>query len=265
MINRKNCTYRVSARMHVCAVLAISMVFFATPVQAGLSPITLEISAQSSLGTGTFQVTLAETNYDPGTSTWYWNSSSPINIMDGLTTIATIDEASFSYIQDPQVDFGFTVTAGAADTTFILTSGLLNFATLNPPSVAGFASAGLLLTDDGSGLANLTGLGLGGSAYLAQLNGLPPSGTSFANLLSSGLSVFTPNGTSADTGEFPTPPSFEPILFPVSGMSTQFNFELTANDSASGSSSFVVVPAPGALGLLMIGLICPRRRRRHSH
>lgn len=260
MLHRKYRQWRSGARSCFYILFVVSLGWLATPAQAGLSSVTFEVNAQSSLGSGSFQVTLGLTSYDVASNTWSWILLSPITILDGSTTIATLDEASFTYISDPQVNFGFTVTAGAADTEFTITSGLLSFATIDPAS--GFASAGLLLTDDGSGAATLSGLGPTDGAYLSQYNGLVPGGTTFAELMTSPLSVIIANGTSAATGEFPLGGGFAAIGVPVFDMSAHFHFLLTADDIASGSSSFVIIPAPGALGLLAIGLIGRRRRRR---
>jgi MYXO-CTERM domain-containing protein len=46
-------------------------------------------------------------------------------------------------------------------------------------------------------------------------------------------------------------------------MSARYRFSLTANDEASGTSSFEIVPAPGAIALLGMGGLLAARRRRH--
>ena len=47
-------------------------------------------------------------------------------------------------------------------------------------------------------------------------------------------------------------------------MSPQFSFTLSALDLASGTSTYEIVPAPGALALLGMGLVGVRRRRRQA-
>ena len=256
MIYSQNGKRRSGARSRFFTLFVILLVWCVTPAQAGIiSEITLEVNATSSLGSGTYQITLGLTNYDAPTDTWTWSLAAPYPILSGLTTIATLEAASFTYIGDPQIDFGFTVTAGAADVEITVTSALLSFTTIN--SASGFATADLDLIDAGGGGATLAGLSLGGAAYLSQYNGFVPGGTAFAALLTSPLS-----GTSSDTDEFPLGGGFAAIGVPVFDMSAQFHFSLTANDQAIGLSSFVIIPAPGALGLLAIGLIGRRRRRR---
>lgn len=253
MLNRKCRNRGLGARSCLYTLLVVSLGWCVTPAQAGLSEVTFEIQAVSILGSGTFTVTLSQTIFDSGTQTWSWTLGSPITIMDDSTPIATINAASFTYVNDPQVDFGFTVTAGTVETVFTITSGLLTFPVVDPAS--GSVSAGLLITDaDGDG-ATLTPTG---GAYLSQYNGFVPGGTTFAELMTSPL-VAGNNLTADDSGAFASA-----IGVPVIDMSAQFSFLLTANDIAVGSSSFLIVPAPGALGLLAIGLIGTRRRRRLS-
>jgi hypothetical protein len=68
-------------------------------------------------------------------------------------------------------------------------------------------------------------------------------------------------GSSGSSANFGAP-------FMVSGpavlqsIGIEINFSLTQNDQASITSVFFVVPAPGVLGLLAIGGLCFRRRRR---
>jgi hypothetical protein len=93
-------------------------------------------------------------------------------------------------------------------------------------------------------------------AYEANYNGLAPAGTNFAAFIP-GLVVATPGGsnaTSDGTG------GFLPIAGAVSSMSSRFAFTLSAHDSASGTSSFVVVPEPASLALVLAGVLAFRRR-----
>ncbi len=264
MFNRKCRKWRAGVRSCLYTLLIVSLGWCVTPAQAGLSEVTFEIQAVSDLGSGSFTVTLSQTIFDSGTQTWSWTLGSPTTIMDGSTPIATINAASFTYVNDPRVNLAFSVTAMEANTVFSISSGLLGFTSPVDPA-SGSASAGLLVTDTNGDGATLTGFGLTGptgGAYLAQYNGsMVPGGTIFAELMTSPL-VAGINLTTSTTGEFPPGGGFAAIGVPVSSMSAHFHFELSAFDLASGSSSFLIVPAPGALGLLAIGLIGSRRRRR---
>ncbi|MCH7601228.1 MAG: hypothetical protein IIB54_00535 [Planctomycetes bacterium] len=254
MIYSQNGKRRSGVRSRFFTLFVILLVWCVTPAQAGISATAWEITATSGSLSGSYQIAMGAANYNPATDTWSWNSAGPIAIMDGFDLIATVDSASFVYVGDPQVNFDFTVTAGINDVEITVSSALLSFTTIN--SASGSASASLELVDAGGGGASLFGLGPGGAAYLAQYNGFVPGGTAFANLLTTPLS-----GPSSVTESFPVS-GFAAIGVPVFDMSAQFHFSLSANDQAIGSSSFVIIPAPGALGLLAIGLIGSRRRRR---
>ena len=160
MLNRPCRKWRFGVRSCIFTLFVMSLVLCVTPAQAGISTVSFEVNASSSLGSGTYQITMGLTNHNPATDTWWWTLASPLDIMDGLNTIATLDAASFIYIGDPQVDFDFTITAGAADVEITVSSALLSFTTIN--SASGFASASLDFIDDGLGAATLTGLGPGG-------------------------------------------------------------------------------------------------------
>lgn len=242
-------------------VVGLLLLLASTTTHAGLSDLVLDIQVSNSQGSGSYQVFKSSLIWDPENQEWWWDYSDNIDIMDGtgLITLATITDLTLSYIQDPQVTFGFTVQAGAFDTTFSLTSGLLSFPALDPAE--GLASAGLLITDTNSNGATLTGLHTGGGAYAAQYNGLAPGGTTFTELLTSSL-IATTDGTNSANQEFPGGGLFAAIDVPVTNISAQFSFLLTAGDLASGSSNFNVVPAPGGVALLILMLTGVARKRR---
>jgi hypothetical protein len=54
---------------------------------------------------------------------------------------------------------------------------------------------------------------------------------------------------------------YAPIADPVADMSAMISFELSADDLASGTTNFVIVPEPTSLGLLALGVIGLLRRR----
>ena len=59
---------------------------------------------------------------------------------------------------------------------------------------------------------------------------------------------------------------FLPIVGPVSDMSSEFHFNLTSDDLASGTSHWEVIPIPGpsALAILILGVAGLGRKRRGS-
>lgn len=230
--------------------------------QAELSPIVFSIEATSSAGTGSWKLTLGE----GGTSTskgYSWTRNQPIEIRDTVTdaVIATLNWADVVYIFDPQAIVQFQVTAGNADTDITITSALNAFPGIT--NAIGRASAGVTVTDLNGDGASLTGLGVGGAAYEAHYNGMVPAGTPFAELLTAPVFAGIADTGSANDAS-PGGGAYTAIAGTVTDMSARFHFRLSAFDSASGTSNFEIVPEPGAVVLLSIGigLVARRRRRR---
>ncbi|MCZ6834270.1 MAG: hypothetical protein O7G85_00715 [Planctomycetota bacterium] len=231
------------------------------PVNADLTEVAFTIQATNSQGSATYEVMTSSLQYDPTEQHWWWDMSGSFDLVDSGTfqTIASINGLSMSFIADPQISFGFSVQAGAFDTTFSIGSGLLSFLTIDP--AIGLASGGLLLTDTNNNTASLTGLHAGGGAYVAQYNGQAPGGSTFAELFTSPLTT-TVNGTNSINQEFPGGGIYSAIGVPVTDISAQFSFLLSAGDIASGSSNFEVIPTPSGFLVLVGGLLAGRKRRR---
>ncbi len=192
-------------------------------------------------------------NVPSGTSVW--NLGSDVKIFsstDPSLLQATINSISVGLDSDPNVNLGFAITNGAAAANFTFSSPVVTFSpTLNPNA---FASAAITVTDldsspDG---ATATGLFPGIKAYQAQYNGAP---SIFANLVSP---VNAPTDSSnIGSDRFPAAGTVV-IGGIVSSIQSQFSFQLSANDSASGTSRFnltggTIVPEPSSLVLALLG------------
>ena len=195
--------------------------------------------------------------------------------------------ASVTLGADPAINLSFAVIAGAADTTFNISSAeiMINPALIN---VMGSATAAISLTDaNGDGVATMTGLVEGSTVGPAGRDiagaAVPPASmygaffdddtsgdnliTPFAFLIDSPVTTAT---TTSIEESFPaTPPQMTNIpTEPIEAISTQFSFTLSAGDLASGTSRFTLngelVPAPsGAAAILLAcGVIGHGRRRR---
>lgn len=169
---------------------------------------------------------------------------------------AALLDAQVSFIADPEVQLGFNVRAGASNTVFSVNSILVTFPTAG--NLMAVASAGITVTDfnafglpDGS--VSFTG-GFDGKSYEARINN---NTFTFAELLPS-ASFGAGSWTSTDDSG---------VLAPVIGLSTatsissHYLFSLSARDRAAGTSTFTIIPAPGAAALGLGGLLLATRRR----
>lgn len=224
--------------------------------QAGIFGGGFNITAESSLGIASAQIAIENFEYNAKDETWTWALEGPIELRSAEgALVATLSEATSFYQADPVVTLGFFVIAGAADTHFQVSSALLSFAGI--PSANGQASAGMTLTDSDQNGATLTGH-LGGKAYRAHYNGFLGASSTFTSLVN-GFGVGA-GGSGVNAESF----GFAPVGTTVNDMSSQFDFTVTANDLAGGTSRYEIVPEPASMGALALGLgtLVLRRRRK---
>jgi hypothetical protein len=260
---RKEEHSHMSATMNFARGLSLlalaAAVVFSPVANAGLSDVVLSISASNSRATGTVEIHQSDGWWDG--DTFYWETTTAIPIEDPQgNTIGTFGPAAItSYVDpshsgraNPQINLGFAMQAGNATTSFSVTSGLLTVspAFVNPD---GRAAVGITVNDANGDGATLVGLGNG--AMLTQYNGGIPNGTTFAELVNQ-IVVPDPFGQQQGSGDT----GWVMINDTVSSMNSQIHFTLTAGDSASGTSSFQVVPEPSGLLMLVAGLALWRRR-----
>lgn len=208
----------------------------------------------TTMGTGVFEVDQEQGTWSG--DTWTWRSGSagiPIKNAQGQT-LATLSNTTMRYISDPVVSLSFSLMAGGSGINASIASGLLSFSTAFSE---GKASASVTVTDsDGDG-ATLTGMASGGEMYSAHYNGYLGAGTTFASHDGASLvaGAWDSNSTSESLGFLTIGNAFD--------MSSQYAFNLSANDQASGTSVWVTqpIPAPGALALMGLAGFAARRRR----
>lgn len=179
--------------------------------------------------------------------TWYMTIPTEIRASNG-TLLGRVNNLGIVVDADPFVTTNFNVTAGALNTTFGFSSSTLGVA---PTIYTGQASAQVDVTDndgDGATLAVTAGTGL----YRAQYNGA----TLFTQLLPT-LVAGSFSGASQNASFGPV--GIGPVLTDISG---KFDFSLTPNDTATGTSVFNVIPGPGSFALLGLGGLVAARRRR---
>ncbi len=244
------------------ALVLLGILALSTPATAGLSNFLFLIEVTTPQGNGSWQAPYDPAGWIGDTYTWTLAHDIPITSPTGkLLATVQAQTTSLRVIADPVVSLNFDVVAGASNTNFLISSALLSFPTI--AAAQGKASAGITATDlNGDGVVRTGGYLTSTKSYLAQTNGLAgtESGTTFAQLVdnASNPAAFS---TDVESGEL----GFVPIAGAVSDMSTAVKFTLSANDSASGTSVFVVQPIPEPATGLLISLALPatlmRRRR----
>lgn len=241
-----------------CVALAAAVGFGAGSASADLSNSVFHLTAATANGTGDFDVDIGQGSWNNGVYTW--QLTTPVTIHDAAgDELGVLLNASATYIGDPSIALFFNFTNGGADSLVIISSALLSFAPLNPAQAS--ATAGVTVTDnslDGRAFAHGTAGATGTHSYQANLNGLIPAGTQFAELVNN-VDVLVPGGSASGSGNTG---GLQNVVGAVSSMSSRFQFNATALDGFSGTSNFRVVPEPASLTLLLTGGLFAARRRR---
>jgi hypothetical protein len=232
------------------------------PCYADVPDVVFEIQAISDRFAASFEVLAEWGDYDPATQTWTWTLPEAVEFWDGGAFLGSLDELDATVVGDPQVDLSFAVQSGPSDTVFFIASALLDYGGGARTTRAG---ASFTLTDFDGGSATLTGIGDTGGGYLAQYNGWAgdpfggPQGTTFAE----GIYSMNAGFFETVTEDFNYPESgWAYIGEPVIDMSSLVSFTLSAQDLASGTSTYVLVPEPASLLLLAFGGVAAFGRRR---
>ncbi|MGE3107614.1 MAG: hypothetical protein AB7G11_10425 [Phycisphaerales bacterium] len=234
---------------------------------ADIGPVVFRVDAeytdgQGLLHSGFFEAPFDISYWNPVTQEYDWQLPAQIVIRDeNGQMIAGIGSAGVYCREDPQVDLNFSVFAGSINTTFTITSPFLSFASI--ASAQGRTSAGFSISDldgDGVSLSDWNG----NSIYTSRYNGNVPGGTVFHDHFSGTYGTAVPFDSFSISEDFPGGGMFSPIGPAVSDMSSRFRFTLSANDIASGTSVYEIVPipAPASVTLLGLGGILVARRRR---
>jgi len=227
---------------------AVVAMMFVVAVAGADTSVTIQASSGDLSASHEFTITCNDGIAD-------WSLDGPMDLMADDVLLGTITELCLQSDADPYVNLFFAVQAGAADTTFDVSSGVVSFFPLM--DVSGYASAGVTLTSDADG-ATITGL-FGGDTYEARYN----STSVFADLVAG----YTIGGDVSVTNSDRYPATdYTPIAGNVSSIESEFKFTLSALDQASGTSRFEIigvgVPEPATMSLLALGGLALLRRRR---
>jgi len=230
---------------------------------ADISETVFVVQATNANGTGTYVAQFNQGRMEQGGNyQWQLPGTMCLQSQNG-STVAMLNQAVILGNEDPDVTLSFNVFAGSVETTFTVTSATVSFSSM--AGAQGRASGSLSITDlNGDGVTLHHSAGSAG-AFTAYFNGAPPSGTVFHNLFASPITTAISGDTVTASEDFPGGGAFSPIPGTVTNISSQFQFTLSPNDMASGTSVFTIqpIPSPGAIALLGLGgLVALRRQRR---
>lgn len=175
-----------------------------------------------------------------------------IGSLDQASVSVTTSGASRGVSGAQSVVADFSVFASTQNAGFQINSAVVSFSAIPAADAQGFASAAIILNDVTGNGATLTP-GSGGG-YNAIINGNTAS--PFATLFPSGSPLVGSGNYGDNTG------SFLPAGVDVTSISASWNFSLSGFDSATGTSTFTVIPAPASAALLGLGGLAAARRRR---
>lgn len=247
------------------AAAAVAASAFATSAQVTDPLVTVSVS--SALGSGSVSFNVADgAVVQPNGAIAFILFNTPLDIVDPnnnnviatITQLISINNAddTTTTTSDPSSAISFAMFAGGADTDVTITAS--HIFTGSIVNAALRATAGITVTDNDGDGATLIGTGPGGTMHNTVYNG----GTTFTDLITGPL-IAGNTGSNSSSQDLPAAPGvFMPIANPLTDMQAQYNFNLSANDSASGTSGYFAIPAPASVVLLgFAGMTITRRRR----
>ena len=243
------------------SLLAIGAALVAAGIaQAGeiIGPV-IQLGWSSGDSSGSWTLEYNPELYDEETGWYRWALDEPVTLFnDADEEVATINNMSININVDPIIALNYAVTAGAAPVNFTISSALVAFAPINNGQIA--ASAQMGMTDNNGDGGTLT-TNFGGKGYMANYNGAGPvpAGTNYASLVS-GFSVGVFGSNNVSEGN-PPGGGLNPFVGAISTMASAFSFGVTAQDSSTGTSIYVVTPEPASMMLLGLGALALIRRR----
>lgn len=247
-----------SSALRVCALGLAALVVSASQAEV----LAFEITAKQGDMTASWSVTLpgdGGIQYEGGEiSLVDPDSGTELGRLESLSILAG-DEGATRGLPPKVVDMSFSVKAGTSNTSFSMNSALLDG--FVRPNAQALANASYTVTDDdgvnGATLSEPGNDGFGATFQSFYGVSAGPTTNVFADLLPS-LSALPGDDsavTSVGTG------GFAGNLGTVTSMQTRVAFDLSANDLASGTTVFALIPEPASLVLLAVGAVAVFRRR----
>jgi hypothetical protein len=209
----------------------------------------LRIEATSEHGSGVFMVELGDLVWTASNQTATYSRSSPLEISDAGSgqVIATLTSLTLRFIRGSRVDVNVSCRAASADLIISFRSGSLAFDTISSAAAEAKASATVSLADtDGDG-AVLFGIGPPGTGiHQSFINHESGVSARFSTLL--GM-VAVGSGGAGSVYQTDPPSGYRAVGASVSDMSVVVAFALTANDIATLSSLYAILPLPDDVAL----------------
>ncbi len=214
----------------------------------------ISMVASGAGGSARLDLPLVERRGEDGTVIWSSPAGGVLRDAGSGRELARVEAGTRVAVADHEITVAFTVTSGDSPINILFSTGSLALPAL--PNTFARSSFALTLTDlDGAG-ASLFGTNPDGEVYAAFYNdvgGVPGTGTHFATL-AAGLVSPTPFSSVAGAFEFDSGGAFSQVdesgalLGTVSSASVQVEFQIGAQDSASGTTVFALHPGGGLTG-----------------
>jgi uncharacterized protein (TIGR03382 family) len=230
--------------------------------QAGLIPEGFEVSVTTGEGTWLLSENLTDitdvSQAPNGDVTVQAESDIFGSAFDWTFTICEniVDRGSGESCQGPQAFFSsaFTVESGESATTQFDVAATVPFSSMASGLSASGNSSGSLGDAGGMGDGATLAAASGSAGYLGLING--------SALLSAFDDPFEVNAPAFSTVPFGAGQDSAAIMGDVTSLGIGNEFTLTPGDNASFTSTLLIVPTPGAAGVLALGLVAGMRRRR---
>jgi len=218
----------------------------------------ISVVARGAGGSARLDLPLVERRVDGGAVIWSSPSGGVLRDAGSGRELARVEAGTQVTVADHEITLAFAVTSAGVPANFAISTGSIPLPAL--PSAFARASLALTLTDLDGGGATLTGTNSDGQvfgAFYNDIGGVPGTGPAFVTL-ADGFALATPFSSAAGAFELGAAGAFSQVdesgatLGTVSSASVQFEFQIGALDTATGTSVFALHPGGGLTGRIYL-------------